>query len=286
MFNEFFVKLDAKPRRWEDQLNLFIAHLIQNKRKSTTIRCYISVIKSVLKDNNIKICEDKYLLSSLIRACKLKNDRVHTRLPIGKNMLCILLKGVWDKFLMNNQVYLEHLYMTLLTTMSYGMFRIGELTMGTHPVRVDDVHIGQNKPKMLFVLHTSKTHTRGVKPQKIMIEKVAQNHNRGLTKQTTRWCPFTQLTKFIKLRRTSHSPTEPFFIFRDRSPVKPFQLHEVLHKSLINCGFNNSLYSVHSLRSGRAIQLFKQGVSVETIKHLVVGNPMRFSLISNKQIHS
>ena len=87
-----------------------------------------------------------------------------------------------------NHVYLAHLYTTILITMFYGMFRIGELTLGSHPVLANDVHIGMNKEKMLFVLHTSKTHGKGSKPQKIKIQKLSKITDNE--RRSNNWCPF------------------------------------------------------------------------------------------------
>ena len=271
-FNQFFIRLDVKPSNWADRLTLFAAYLISKKRQSSTIRSYISAIKSTLKDNNIKINENCYLLSSLIRACKLQNDRIKTRLPIGKSLLHLLLNSIWSRFLQNNQVYLAQLYTTIFITMFYGMFRIGELALGPHTVVVNDVHISENKVKLLFVLWTSKTHTKGSRPQKIKIKK---NSQKRMIRQkpdnnynACKWCLFAMLSNYVRIRRSAKQPSEPFFIFRDRSPVQPKHLREVLCKALQENEFNSSLYSVHSLRAGRALQLLKLGVSVETIKCL------------------
>ena len=54
------------------------------------------------------------------------------------------------------------LYQVLIITTYYGMFRIGEVTLSDHVVKARDVHIALNKPKLLFVLHSSKTHTKGI----------------------------------------------------------------------------------------------------------------------------
>ena len=81
-FNSFFIRLNEKPDSWESRLILFIAHLIHCNRKSSTIKSYVSAIKAVL--NNIDVCidEDRFILNSLTRACKLKNDSVTIRFPI------------------------------------------------------------------------------------------------------------------------------------------------------------------------------------------------------------
>ena len=71
-FNEFFVKSDVKPATWEERLILFVGYLIDKQLKSTTIRCYISAIKAVLREDGETLNENTYLLKSLTKACQLK----------------------------------------------------------------------------------------------------------------------------------------------------------------------------------------------------------------------
>ena len=270
-FNQFIIKLDKKPANSEDRLTLYIGYLIDKNRKSTTIKSYISAIKSVLKDNEILIHEDTYLLSSLTRACRLRNDRVKTRLPIGKDVLHVILQKIEDHFLEEGQMYLKLLYTTMICTAFYGMFRIGELASGSHPVLIDDVFVGTNKRKFLFVLRSSKTHDRSSKPQEVKI-KVNNKRNprsdRIRVMRNQKWCPFKLLGSYSKTRPKSKSSTEPFFVHLDRSPVKPSQLREVLRMALKMGGFNPCLYGFHSLRAGRSVYLVKKGVPVEIIKRL------------------
>ena len=77
----------------------------------------------------------------------------------------MMLKKLDKKFEM--QPYLLALYRAILVTTYYGMFRIGEMTTSKHIVKACDVHIGINKPKLLFILHSSKMHGEGQKPQLI-----------------------------------------------------------------------------------------------------------------------
>ena len=159
VFNKFIVRLDDKPRNWEDRLVLFTAHLISCNLKSTSVRSYISAIKGVLAENQIQISEDTYLLSSLTRACKLKKDTVVTRLPIRKDMLFLILKEVEKYF--GTQPYLMKLHKAMLSSAYFGLLRIGEITCSPHAILAQNVHMGINKNKVLFVLNTSKTHTKG-----------------------------------------------------------------------------------------------------------------------------
>ena len=149
---------------------------MQTKKQSSTVKSYISAIKAVLKSNNIRMHENQYLLTAMTRACHLKNDRIKTRMTIQKGMLSVLLRTTNSHFMEINQPFLAILYQALFSTAYFGLFRVSELVTGEHPVLAKDVHIGQNKKKMLFVLHSSKTHTRNVPPQ---IVKISSSSNRS-----------------------------------------------------------------------------------------------------------
>ena len=260
-FNQFFIKLDVKPASWEERLTLYVGYLIQNNKKSSTVRSYISAIKAVLREDNITLSEDKYLLSSLTKACRFINDKVQTRLPIQKGLLRIILNSTLNGFMECGQVYLAHLYRALFASAYYGMLRVGELTSGTHPVLAVDVHIAQNKNKILFILRTSKTHWKDNKPQLV---KILGSKNRTKSQN----CPFVILNEYVKARPLCKRIDEPFFIFKDSTPVRPENMREVLKMILKNEGFNESLYGTHGFRSGMASDLAKRKISIETIKSL------------------
>ena len=262
-FNKFFLRLDRKPPSWEDRLTLFVHHLIQEKKKANMIRCYISAVKSVLKDNGVVLCKNKYLISSLTKAWKLNsNMHVRTRLPIQKGMLTVLLKTVNNQFA--QQPYLRRLYSALLSTAYFGLFRIGEVTQGTHPVLAKDVHIGVNKNKLKFILRTSKTHWIDSKLQIIKISSVDfnesnqnsnyQNENLGHHEEN-QFCPYQILRNFLELRGGFKTIDEPFFVFRDRAPVTPEQIRKILKAAMTDEGFDANFYNFQSLRSGRTVDL-------------------------------
>ena len=130
VFNQFFVRLDYKPHEWTERLNLFVGYLIQSNKKSAMVKSYISAIKAVLSMNNIKIVEDRYLLCSLVKACRLKNDVVKTRLPIQKAMLGVILKEVSKQYAA--QPYLASLYRAMISIMYFGLLRISEVGESPH----------------------------------------------------------------------------------------------------------------------------------------------------------
>ena len=267
IFNKFFLRLDLKPLRWEERIVLFVGYLIQEGKQSSTIRCYLSAIRSVLKTEGIKINEDIYLLNALTHACKLKNDVISTKLPIKRSMINELMKALGKMFA--TQPYLLCLYRALFITTYFGLFCIGEVTQSPHAVKAKDVLIATNKGKLMFILWSSKTHTKGDKPQiiKISSQKSAEARN-GDYNLNSKWCPYDCMQKFLTARPTWLNDHEQFFIFRDHTPVTPEQYRDVLKKCLLQAGFDPEAYSVHRMRGGRALDLLNLGVSVETIKKI------------------
>ena len=251
IFAKFLIKLDYRPNNWEDCLTLFVGHLIDNHKQSSTVKCYISAIKAVLQEDNNTIQEDQYLLSSLIRACKLKNDQIKTRLPLKKGMLCILLTQINSKYA--DQPYLKLLYSCLFSTMYHGLLRISEVAEGIHTLKARDVQIGENKDKFLLLLHTSKTHWKNMKPQIIKIsatkigDKVSEPKHHCKQQLLKLPCPFELLRSFALIRGGYVDDSEPFFVFADKSPIHAFNISACLQTLIKECGFDSKLYSSHSL---------------------------------------
>ena len=265
-FNQFFVKLDHRPDTWEERLTLFIGYLIEQNKKSQTLRSYISAIKAILSEVNFKLNEDKFLLSALTRACKYKNDRVTMRLPIRKGMLKIVMEHTYDYFAA--QLYLCSLYLALFSTAYFGLFRVGELTSGSHPVLVGNVHIARNKRKFLFILETSKTHGLESKPQSVKVTSTVLSTVEVNPARSLQFCPYKLLREYSGIRPKYLSRTEPFFVFSDGSPVRPHQMRSVLKQMIQLAGFDPLVYNCQSLCIGRASDLLKMGVSVESIKQV------------------
>ena len=138
------------------------------------------------------------------------------------------------------------------------------------------MHIGLNKDKFLFILKSSKTHTKGNKPQLIKLTRdnkvsIHPSHGRLAELQQSyevKYCPFKTLQEFIQIRPPAADENEQFFVFLDRLPVKPNQMRSVLRTLLTRMQMEARLYNLHSFRIGRCSDLLKYGFSVETIKHL------------------
>ena len=235
---------------------------MENNRQSSTVRSYISAIKAVLQEDGVIIDQDNYLLTSLTKACKYKNDQVRIRLPITKGMLNILLDELTDHFDSKGQVYLKMLYRAMLAVGYYGLLRVGEMASGEHLVKAVDAHVADNKRKIMFKLQTSKTHWTDKKPQEI---KISSTENMA----SDQYCPYQILREYMKARPKCTNASEPLFLFVDKSPIHPDQLRRILKQMLKYAGFSEELYNVHSLRIGRSSDLYhKCHISILDLKKI------------------
>ena len=217
----------------------------------------------MLASGNIFITENRYLLESLTKACKLNNDQIKVQLPIQRNLLNMLLHTVDFVFKQDAQIYLAKLYKAVLATAYYGLFRIGEIMASQHEVKAKDVHIATNKRKLLFVLRSSKTHSHANLSQTIKIISTPKHKA-----NVTTFCPYQLLLDFLHCRKKCKSSDEQFFVFLDRTPIQPAHVRTVLNKILMVAGFDCKLYGTHSLRIGMATDMMEQGIPVEIIKKL------------------
>ena len=78
------------------------------------------------------------------------------------------------------------MYTALLLLGYYGLFRIGELTTGDHPMKYGDVMLGINKRKIQIILRLSKTHTKSDHPQ--IVKNVGQHKISGVDR-VCKYCP-------------------------------------------------------------------------------------------------
>ena len=132
LFASFFLRLDYKPISWQERVTLFIGHLIESNLKSSSIKSYISAICAVLAEDGITFQQDDFVLTSLVRASKFRNDVLIPRLPIHKDLLLLIQKETMRYCNSINQPYLHKLYLAIFTTAYYRLLRIGEVTQSNH----------------------------------------------------------------------------------------------------------------------------------------------------------
>ena len=192
---------------------------------------------------------------------------VTTRLPIQCGLLELLLFEIERLYYKQPQPFLEAMYKALFALGYYGMMRVGELTLSEHVLKAKDVHMATNKEKLLLVLYSSKTHSKGSRPQKIKItsnrtEKSGQYCHRN-------FCPFKLLRTYIDMRGNDFTQNnDPFFIFKDGSSVKAENSREILRQLLERLGLDGTLYNMHSLRIGRTTDLIKYNYSFQEVKRM------------------
>ena len=180
---------------------------------------------------------------------------VRTTLPINIGLLEILLFEIDRHYLgRNNQPYLAILYKAIFSTAYYGLMRIGELTMGSHPVKGKDVCIARSKNKITLVLYPSKTHGKESKVQEIKISALS---NYDCLRAKRHFCPFELLRQYGRFHGGYAYDDDLFFIFRDGTPVTPVHVRSLLHKLLEILNLDSSMYNTHSWRIGRASDLFQ-----------------------------
>ena len=262
--NKFIISLDTRENlSWEQKTALFGAYLVDKGVQSSTLKSYFSAIKHVLRQDGYEWDDKKFLLNSLVKSCQLVNDRVKIRLPIQKGLMEMMLFEIHRYFNLKVQPYLELLFKTMFILSYYGMLRVSEITESQHTLKACNVHVGNNKDKILLVLYSSKTHGDESGPQKIKISAVGTPDRRL---SNSNFCPFTMVVDYMKMRGPYQTATDPFFFYSDNTVVKPTQFRNTLRTILDNLNLDSSLYDVHRFRSGRTCDLAKFGYSIEQIK--------------------
>ena len=267
-FNAFVIMLDKIPSSWEERTSLYCTYLIRVKGlQSSTVKSYVSAIKDKLVSDGYQWSDEKVLLSSLTKACKIENDELCDRLPIQKSLMEMIIfemERIYPSQIKNTRLYEEILFKCLYAITYYGLFRVSEVTKSDHVVKAVDVLKTNDGKKFLFILRSSKTHDKRHRPQKIRIEPNTNKKPRS----GKFFCPVQLTIEYLEVRPLIHDTQEQFFIFRDGSPVTATQMRSTLKLALRNLHLDPDLYDTHSFRIGRATDLQKLNTPVDTIKAL------------------
>ena len=264
-FNSFLIQLDYIPPIWEERVELYCVHLVKNlKVQSSTLRSYVSAIKSKLEADGYKWSSKLLLLNSLTCSCREQNDTVLNRLPIQKPLLDLILFQVSRIHTKSNESeYLRILYQTVFLTQYYGLMRVGEVASGPHALLVTNVYVSDGQ-QVKLVLYSSKTHGKNTRPQKIRINAIHRNK-----KGVHFFCPVKAINEYISVRKGYRDSNEQFFIFNNYAPLTPNDVRKTLRKALANLNLDPDIYDTHSFRIGRATDMFfKEHVDIESIKKI------------------
>ena len=269
-FNDFVLRLDIRPKTWERHVALFCAYLVDKGNKSATIKSYVSAIKSILTTDGYEWNDSMILMETIVEACKIQNDRIFHRFPIHIGLLEMLLFEVQRTY--KNDFYLEILFKTIFIIGYHGLLRVSEMATEkglhcmNHAVKAKDVHIDQNKQKILLILYSSKTLGKESRLQKIKIEALDRHKHiqmsrvDGNIKQKRRhFCSFNLLHQYLTLRSPWEDEDEPLFILHHGVVLTPSLIRKNLKIGIKNIGLDASLYDIHSLRVGRTTDMIKMG---------------------------
>ena len=264
LFNKFILRLDNIPDMWEDHTALFCAYMTKCGIQSATLKSYISAIKGVLINDNYKWNDNLVLLGSLTIACRLQNDVFRTRLPIHFKLLELILFEINRQY--QDQNYLSVMYKTIFAIGYYGLFRVGELVKtntANHTMKAKNIHVAQNKMKILILLYSSKTLTEGGVPHKI---KITGTDNLMAPAALKFFCPFLLIRQFIEFRGGYLTDEEQFFVFKDGTPIHHGHVRSTLRSMIKKLGLNPLVYNTHSLRTGRSVDMLRCSASIDEIK--------------------
>ena len=264
-FNKFLLQLDRMPESWEQRVALFCAYLVEFKKvQSSTLRSYVSAIKSTLKCDKYKWRDDSVWLNALFHSCKLSNNTLYVRFPIHFKLFEMIMFEV-DR-LNNTQPYLQILFKAIFATAYYGLTRISEITGSRHSIKAKNIEIADNKEKIKITLFSSKTHDVDSRPQEIKISssEITGRHGR----RTKFFCPFKIIRQYMNIRRGYTTENENFFIFSDGSTIPQSCIRAMLKSAIQALNLNSDPYSFQSFRIGRATDLLKFGIPIEVIKCL------------------
>ena len=167
-----------------------------------------------------------------------------------------------ERFLRKKRfTYTNSLLKAILMAGYLGLLRIGEMTESdsNHTICFSDVHFEPNREKVLLVLHSSKTHCESNKPQIVKINCICEGFR-------NKYCPCEIISDYTLLRGVRRN--QHFFITKDGASVKPDLFHSALKDLIDRLGLEPELYDMHSLRKGRAKDLFKMGYSIDKIKDI------------------
>ena len=263
-FNKFVIRLDHIPAKWEETTSLYCSYLVSKGCKSATLRSYVSAIKSKLVIDGYRWDDKAIWFNALTRACKMRNDMVIDRQPIRKPLLSCIIAVTQnqypDRVELFQQKYNRLLFSTAFQFAYFGMLRVGEYACSQHAVKAVDVHIADNyKNKVKLILHTSKTHGREARPQKILIQNKESDKFKNLN-------PVAAAKQYGVVRGGYDDNNEQYFINSDKTPLTPNEVRATLRVILSNLSLDPLRYDTHSFRVGRATDLMKWGTDLEEIK--------------------
>ena len=209
--------------------------------KASTIQSRLSAISHYHLKAGYDSPTSSYIVKSLITAYGNNDSPPATRRSITRDILADLICSI------NNieTKYNKKLYVAILCLMYHGLLRCSEVTYSSkcsHNLQTPQVLI--KKGPLIRLEFVSYKHSKP-NPAPLCIKAT---HDAI--------CPVKALRRYKKVKPQNASPA---FCHENKRPVSRGQLVDVLKLHLDICGKNSCEYNTHSLRIGKATDMYRDG---------------------------
>lgn len=234
----------------------FISSCFERGFSPATISSYCSGISFFHKINNLSDPTSTFIIQKMLEGCRRSRKHHDNRAPISKetlNKICSKLPQICS-----NQ-YETLLFTAAFTLAYYGLLRVSELvyTDPMHkdrPLQLSDVSYDTKNKTLILQIRKSKTDQAG-KACKLTIHPA----DKGSI------CCINSVLLFMGVRPKIEGI---LLCHQNRDHLTRYQFTSILTKCISKLGVSTELIKSHSLRIGRATDLYKEGVATETIKTL------------------
>ena len=234
----------------------FIASCFEKGFSPATISSYCSGIAFFHKINHLSDPTSTFIIQKMLEGCRRSRKQTDNRAPISKQMLssiCCKLTEICHSH------YEMLLFKAAFTLAYYGLFRVSELVYTSHtykdrPLQLSDVSYDTRNKVLILQIRKSKTDQTG-KTFRVKLYPADKNSI----------CCVNSVLMFMRARPKFEGN---LLCHQNRDPLTRYQFTSVLNKCISKLGITTEFIKTHSFRIGRATDLYKEGVTADTIKKL------------------
>ena len=229
----------------ENTLLLFVSYLYKKGFRATSIRVYLSAIRSMhIEQGMPNPLENACRIKLALKAIERNEFKPKQKLPITYELL-----AQWKPFF-NPQNDVDRLWWAVFTLAHFALMRAAEFTVPSQYSFTSNNHLvnsdvqfkllDSNLKYMVVHLKQSKTDSKG-NGIDIYI---------GCTGTTV--CAYCAMVQFVSLKRHNNDPLSPLFVFSNGALVTKSLLTKTIKLYVVRIGLDPDKYSGHSFRSGGA----------------------------------
>ena len=235
-------------------LALFIAYLVNQSYKPSTISFYVSAIGYVHKLKAIPDPTSSFLILKLLRACHKQQKIFDSRMPIVKPVLERLMLTLVHT---GTDHYHQHLFQTMFALAFYAFLRIGEITIrgkdrhDAHLIQKNQIRMQTKHFELKFI---SYKHSQGQPFSLSVMEAQGQGP-----------CPVRAMQAYLQVRGDRPGP---LFQYATGHAVLRNDFNKELRRALLFCDLDPTTFKGHSFRIGAATTVAQLGMSDSQIRTL------------------